>query len=158
VRNINIAEAGTTVLEWGIPNVALVARLRCDVVLMEFCTNDFQRLTLAEADTYTTTVINTIKAARSDVHIFLMTMNPIFVTAGNGMPAGNPAKLVTQHQQYRTIAARENVGLIDNEPLWAGYVNETIIPDGVHPLETGTNAVLVPSVISALRPLLLTSS
>jgi lysophospholipase L1-like esterase len=138
---------------WGLANIHHVANTRAKVAIIEFSMNDAfdaYGITLEQSDSNTRQMIQAIRSVSPNTLIYLMTMNPVAVTVTNR------STLSSRYAQYRTIAASENVGLIDNEPLW-GTPSAEEIPDGVHPVALGQRRVLIPNVVATLQPLIATA-
>lgn len=145
VRNYDLGLLGT-VSAWGLANLTPLINMQPAAALIAFGMNDCAAVTL---ETYSETLRQMIVRVRQGspgTAIFLMTMNPV---TGTSPAATARAQLPAYYQEMRTIARRDRVGLIDNEPLW-GSPTTAQIPDGVHPIRSEVLRVTVPNVTSTL--------
>lgn len=131
---------------WGLANIQNVINCRPRVAVFEFSFNDTPSMTLAEATANTEAIIRAIRNGSPGTRVMMQTMNP-------AIGLSYMARLADYYESYRRIARAQNVGLIDNYPLW-GASSSTEIPDGGHPTYAALERVLIPNVVAALRPLL----
>lgn len=148
---------------WGIANVASVIAAKPDILIFDFIMNDAGEvfpgtpsLTAAQSAANTEAIIAAVRSALPNCTIFLMT------------PSAPPANMAryfltgavdAYSQQYRIIAQQQNVGLIDNYPVWqnAVQINPNVAgssgivgaQNGVHPSDWADVLYEVPGVMAA---------
>lgn len=147
---INGADSGQ-----GVSNVGIPMTPRPYIVTFEFSMNDCasnRSISRATAIANNTSIINSLKTVVPASRIFAMTMNPVIGTIGDGALR---TSIPDYYQDLRDLAASQGIGLIDNYPAWLTYgVDSTKIPDGIHPIQSACEAVVVPTMLSALQPLI----
>lgn len=148
LRYYNFGISGGTSVD-GVAAIGAVAAMRAKVAVIEFCMNDAQvnnDVSLAQSKANAETMIAALQAANPDIHVGLMTMNPVLPSIVNR------PNLSAYYEQYRTMAAaRSDLFLIDNEPAWADATSVQI-PDGIHPLLADLHQRLTPDIVSAISP------
>lgn len=124
-----------------------------DVVTIEFDMNDSDNqsltpLTVAESTANYVTMVDAILAAFPNCEIWLMPMNPTTGVSPNGN-ARHP-DLAEYYQAKRDLVVQygdPRVRLCDQHSRWLqvdSSVRDTLIPDGVHVNQTGTDLYTVP--------------
>lgn len=138
--------------EWGLGQVAAVAALAPDIVLMEFAINDadLRRMTSLSASTQThRRLVADLRAARPGVRIVLMTMNP-----ARGLRGALRPRLGAWYAGYRALAAELDTGLVDLYPRWLARQNPAEgTGDGVHPDPDVTAGMILPVLVPYLADL-----
>jgi acyl-CoA thioesterase-1 len=129
-----------------------------DAIFIEFTMNDaVARFGISEqmSKDNLQTMINRINTWAAEEHksvdIVIQTMN----NEGGGATGARP-NLPSYNQGYRDAAKSNDLLLIDNYPKWENLLStdlslwRTYVPDGVHPTELGTTAIIMPTVKQAL--------
>lgn len=154
IRVYNFGKGGASSAIGYTEKLPLVLEVRPKVCLIEFMINDAlgtglpPGMSIVDSTQKHVDIINAIKAASPGTAIYLMTMSPVLAHAVTQRP-----NLTTYNAVYPALATSQSVGFIDNYPLYSG-VTSTDIPDGVHPTEACQKAILIPSLVSALSPLI----
>ena len=129
-----------------------------DVVFIEFAVNDAflysdgtPQLSVAQAQSNLTAMIDAIQAQNPNVEIILQTMNTVWNSpSGSNTSATLRPNLAAYYQMYREVAAARALMVIDHHPNWAALqladpaTFQTYITDGVHPGTTGITKVMFP--------------
>lgn len=121
------------------------------VVLLEFAINDaalHRGVSLAESVTNLTCMVCRLRVALPGVRLYLMTMSPV-----RGWRRALRSRLGVYYDQYPAIAAREQVGLIDNRAAWAALSPAALaaaLPDGTHPTVRVSRAIVAANVVAAI--------
>jgi lysophospholipase L1-like esterase len=150
VTTHNFARAGANSRQ-GLALLDGVAGALPQIVLLEFAINDaalHRGVTLAESVTNMTAMVHRLRRALPDVRLYLMTMSPARGWRGLLRP-----RLNVYYDQYAEIAAREQVGYIDNRPAWAALSSAALaaaLPDGAHPIARVSQAIVTPHVVAVL--------
>ena len=134
-----------------------------DTVFVEFGMNDAiarpgqsQAVTLAQFTANLNTIITGIKAGLPNAEILLLTMNPARDTTESPTAGTYRPNLALYYQAVREVAAAQSLQVIDTYPLWLKLQKSSPIqlasylPDGVHPVVAGIQAITTPAVIAAL--------
>jgi len=135
----------------GLALLDAVAGALPQVVLLEFAINDaalHRGVSLAESVTNLTRMVRRLRLALPGVRLHLMTMSPV-----RGWRRLLRSRLQAYYDQYAVIAAREQVGLIDNRPAWAALspaALEDALPDGTHPTVRVSRAIVAANVVAAI--------
>lgn len=143
---IRIARPGAT-SAWGLAQAGRVVAAAPDVVLVEFAINDADLrdgLRLSEAVATHRALIAALGAARPDMRIVLMTMNPAERLRGLVRP-----RLAAHYAAYRDLAAGADAGLVDLYPRWRALPRAArgLGADGLHPDDAVARAVIVPVLV-----------
>ncbi|WP_438479297.1 SGNH/GDSL hydrolase family protein [Oleiharenicola lentus] len=132
-----------------------------DCVFIEFTINDSVdngQVSLTQSRTNLEAMIDRILLAEPQCEIILQLMNPAvgFVVGDSSYRHDQKA----YQQVYRDVAAERGLLLVDNVAAWEavlypqGLENQALfkrlVPDGVHPNETGTATVVMPNIIKTL--------
>lgn len=143
---------------WGIDNVnQKVVALKPDVVFIEFSINDaVARFNLPpeRAKENLNKMIDRIRAASPECEIILQIMNPV-IDRPQGDSGWRPT-LEQCQQNYRDVAAARGLLLIDHMPAWTKLLQSdektfrSYVPDGVHPVEAGWSAVVMPELVARI--------
>lgn len=150
VSIVAVAAGGVT-SRWGLAQVDRVAALRPAVVLVEFAINDanWRRfVSRAESRANTRRILRDLRTRLPYSRPILMVTNPVHGLRGAMRPT-----VGAYYEQYRLLAAEEQVGLIDAEPAWAALSlaeRRRLIPDGVHPTLAGFVDVALPAIARAV--------
>jgi lysophospholipase L1-like esterase len=129
-----------------------------DTVFIEFAVNDAflysdgtPQLSVAEARANLITMIDAIAAQNPKAEIILQTMNSVWDSpSGSNQSATLRPNLPAYYQMYRDVAAERGLLLIDHHPNWVALQTnnvatyQTYVPDGVHPIAAGTQAITMP--------------
>jgi lysophospholipase L1-like esterase len=129
-----------------------------DTVFIEFAVNDAflysdgtPQLSVADARANLITMINAILAQNPRAEIILQTMNSVWDSpSGSNQSATLRPNLPAYYQMYRDVAAERGLLLIDHYPNWVALQTnnvstfQTYVPDGVHPIAAGTQAITMP--------------
>ena len=147
---------------WGLQNVeTLVVPLKPDTVTIEFSMNDAisqRRIPVDKARENLLALIDALKRDNPEVEIILLTMNPVGGDA-DSRPKNHPfyrGGLPDYYQMVRDVGASSKLHLIDLHAVWSDWRKknpedfETIVPDGVHPNETGCREVILPAFLAGL--------
>jgi acyl-CoA thioesterase-1 len=125
---------------------------RPDIVLIEFATNDADLLDGVGLDKSRSNHKELFALIREDAphaQLMMMTMNPVFGLRGWIRP-----QLSEYYENYRKLAANNNVVLVDIVPIWSGILRGTDyrlhLPDGLHPTQTAANRVILLAVRSKI--------
>jgi acyl-CoA thioesterase I len=137
-----------------------------DCVLLEFAVNDATRvyasndrdfnISLDESQANIDRMITLILAARPACEIFLQTMNSAWDAPNGRRSASLRPNLDAYYEGYRVVARKRGLRLIDHHPHWVrlqatnGERFGSFVPDGVHPVQAGHEAITFPAVLSAL--------
>lgn len=139
---------GSQTSAWGVANIDRPRNHRPDICLIEFSINDAvttNGISIAQATTNLSTIVNALRAVNPAMLIYLMTMN--------GVPDLTlRPNLEAYYQNDRDFAAANGCGLIDIRTVW-GTPNYTDTPDGLHPSEAAVDAKLLPTVFNVLAPI-----
>jgi lysophospholipase L1-like esterase len=143
---------------WGLDHVhERVVALSPDVVFIEFSMNDaVARFNIPpqQAKDNLNQMIDRILDEFPECEIILQIMNPVV-----GHDEGDPSWRSTLpgcQENYRQVAAARGLLLIDHMPAWTelqGRDEATFhryLPDGVHPIEAGWQAVVMPELKSKI--------
>jgi lysophospholipase L1-like esterase len=141
---------------------AVIAR-KPDVVVIEFSVNDAYlpyKITLEDSKRNLNTIIDRILDANPKTEIILQTMNSVKDRPEHGTDgaATQRPKLAEYAEGYRQVAKARGLRLVDHYPNWKKLMQERpaefdkLVPDGIHPLDEGYWAVLLPELRRALVP------
>ena len=134
-----------------------------DAVFIEFSMNDAadslnsgktQEQALADAESNLKAIISAIKTSCPSCEIVLQTMNPYVKVSGSTL--SKRTGLENHVAMYRRVAQENGYLLIDNWPLWQEILNKdeaeylSLVPDGVHPNESGVKRVTLPNILKTL--------
>lgn len=150
VSILNFAQVGAT-SRWGLTVVDGAARARPDIAIIEFAINDaalHRRVSLSESLANVTEIIRRLRTARADIQIELMTMSPAIGLRGLLRP-----RLGRYYDIYPRLAAREQIGLIDNRADWAALPRATLaraLQDGSHPTAEFAVSITLPNIVRKL--------
>jgi acyl-CoA thioesterase I len=138
-----------------------------DCVLLEFAVNDATRVYAPDDRDYAISpeesqanlvlLITRIHAARPDCEIFVQTMNTAWDAPNGRRSASLRPNLEAYYEGYRLVARERGLGLIDHHPRWLRLQATnaerfgSYVPDGVHPIDAGSEAITLPAVLSALQ-------
>jgi hypothetical protein len=156
IKRIGFGTALGSSLDISSGAVAKLAAMRCDAVLLSFYKDAAPSLSISAAQSLTNmyTVIDAVRAARSDTAIFLLkTWRLEAATEASTFPT-----LASYWASYATAAAnRSNVGIVDAYTAWgdpALHPEEFDAADPLHPLLNGVQRVTLPQAQAALGPLI----
>jgi acyl-CoA thioesterase I len=133
VSALKFARVGAT-SRWGITVVDEAARVRPDIVIIEFASNDaalHRSVSLSASVANVAVIIRRLRATNRNVRLYLMTMSPMI-----GLRRLLRPRLGRYYDAYPSLAVRERTGLIDNRADWAALPPATLaraLPDGSHP-------------------------
>lgn len=149
---------------YGLENVQKkVVSKNPDVVFIEFSMNDAadslnsgktQEQALADAESNLKAIISAIKTSCPSCEIVLQTMNPYVKVSGSTL--SERTGLENHVAMYRRVAQENGYLLIDNWPLWQEILKNdeaeylSLVPDGVHPNESGVKRVTLPNILKTL--------
>jgi acyl-CoA thioesterase-1 len=138
---------------WGEP--ALERELKIgpvpDLVLIEFAVNDAhlgRLVSPAESRRRHTAMIEA--AQRAGASVALLTMTKV-----HGLEAAQRPFLAVYRSQYGLLAETTGASVIDTLPPWKQLSEEMLrayVPDGSHPTAEAMRTLLVPALLSALKP------
>lgn len=137
----------------GLAAIGSAVRMRPKCTVVEFSMNDSVTaldISVATMKANLTSMVAAIAAGSADTQIFLMTMNPAIAPGAVNVP-----NLASYYQGVRDVAAAQGVGLIDNTPLWGTPSSGQMLSDGIHPTGAAALAVVVPSVVGAIAPIII---
>jgi lysophospholipase L1-like esterase len=160
--NVHNCAKGGQDSAWGLQNIETrVLPLNPDAVTIEFSMNDAIRkrnISVDMARGNLLAMVEILKRSNPDVEIILLTMNPI-----GGEAAARPenhafyrGNLPEYYQMVRDVAASHGLRLIDLNKVWLAWMEKNpeefpnLVPDGVHPQETGCREVILPAVLKGL--------
>lgn len=144
---INMAHNGQD-SRYGVEIIQQVLDSKPDVVFIEYSMNDAlteRNLSVSESYTNLDTIVKAILKEYPECEIILETMNPV-----RGLPGELRPNLEEYYQIYRDYAKTFDLFLIDYYAAWEEAFNadpdliHEYIPDGVHPVKKGLNAVVMP--------------
>jgi lysophospholipase L1-like esterase len=150
VRTLQFARVGAT-SRWALTVVDDAAGVRPDIAIIEFATNDaalHRRVSLAESGANLTAIIRRLRSANENIRLYLMTMSPAIGLRGRLRP-----RLGRYYDLYPSLAAREQIGLIDNRPDWAALPPSALaraLPDGAHPTAEYSVSITLAQVVRVL--------
>jgi acyl-CoA thioesterase I len=140
---------------WGVDNLQQrVIALKPHVVFIEFSINDaVARFNLSpeRAKANLEKMIDRVQTALPGCEVILQIMNPV-IDKPEGDSGWRPT-LAECQQNYRDVAAERGLLLIDHMPAWSRLLEtdektfRTYIPDGVHPVEAGWSAIVMPELL-----------
>lgn len=140
MRRVARAGAGSA---WGLAQVGRVAALRPDLVLIEFAINDANLRDGVWPWQGRATHDRMLAALKQDLpeaQLLLMTMNPV-----RGVHRVLRAGLGIHYRSYDGLARTHDTGLAVLSRQWAdAALPSGSIPDGLHPGDAATRAVVVP--------------
>lgn len=143
----NLGQAGST-SNWGLANIGAVAALKADAVLIEFAMNDAVTsggVSLAVSESNLRAMVSAIKSERSTTLVMPMTMNPAIGSGKSVRP-----ELTAYYQMYGRVARELGLPILDHYGSW-GAPTSVQIPDGIHPVSTAVQPIVVPVVTQALK-------
>ncbi len=157
VTTFNGARSGQT-SRWGLSALEKnVIEQKPDVVFIEFSVNDAVdrfEIPLEESRKNLETIIDRILASNVNCQIILQVTNPVV-----DRPVGNKgsrSKLESYQQMYRDVASQRGLLVIDHMPPWQSVLDKgaaefkKYVPDGLHPNAQGCEAVITPTILSAI--------
>jgi lysophospholipase L1-like esterase len=144
--------------DWGVTNLQTkVIDQNPDVVFIEFSVNDAAvvlNVSRAQALANLSTMVNGIRAARTNCEIILQIMNP--VDRKDTDTYSPRPDLVLYQQDYRYFAASNGLQCIDHMPAFQALLDEgseayrVFVPDGLHPSTEGFARYLTPVLLQAI--------
>lgn len=146
---VRLAEPGADI-RWGLARLDAAVAAAPDIVLIEFATNDADILDGPGAATsarLTAELTDRLAAALPGARLVLMTMNPV-----NGLARRLQRPWLAAHNRdYRSLAERGGLGLVDLAPRWARLDDlDRALPDGLHPSEAAAEALILPALVPYL--------
>lgn len=147
VTIINFANGGQD-SSYGVEIIQQVLDSKPDVVFIEYSMNDAlteRDMTVSESYVNLDTIVKAILKEYPECEIILQTMNLAY-----GLPGESRPNLEAYYQIYRDYAKTYGLFLIDYCLAWEEAFNANpdlireYIPDGVHPVKKGLNAVVMP--------------
>lgn len=149
VHVTRLAAPGADV-RWALGQLDRAAAAAPDIVLIEFSMNDADILDgigTAEAALLTADLAGRLAAALPRTRLVLMTMNPV---SGLARTLQRPW-LAAHYRDYRRLAERNDLGLLDLAPRWASLAGlSTALPDGLHPADSAATSVILPALVPYL--------
>ena len=136
---------------WGVTAIDQIISETPNIVLVEFSVNDanlFKGQSLARSEENIRLIVRDLRHAISSIEIYLMTINPVF-----GWRSLIRPNLEIYYGNYKKLAAKLNVGYIDNRQRWSALSREELragIPDGLHPQAKLAGRLVAPSIASAI--------
>lgn len=161
---VNSGLSGKSSFEGVVQISSKVLAYNPDTVFIEFAMNDAflysdgtPQLSVADARANLITMIDAILGQNPKAEIILQTMNPAWNSpAGANESATLRPNLPAYYQMYRDAAAERGLLLIDHNPNWLALQTNNLstfqayVPDGVHPIAAGTQAIVMPLLQSRL--------
>ena len=132
--------------QWGVDNIATLARDAPDIVLLEFTINDAdirRGVSLSQSLQNHRALIDALQQANPEVRIFLLRLNRAY----GGRAMIRPRLAAYERQLTRLIS--ETVTIVDTRPLWAKAGREAL-PDGIHPDPATALEIMKPVLTAAL--------
>ena len=130
---------------WGLEQADAILATGAHIVVIEFAINDADiRIgqTLATSRATHVALIDTLRKGLPDAAIYLMTTNPAL-----GRAEGRRPTLAAYYRAYEELAQADNLGLVDGYRRWLGLKNlPKALPDGLHPTDDATEAMIVPAL------------
>jgi lysophospholipase L1-like esterase len=151
VQAINMGGPGRT-SAWGLARLADAARVRADIALIEFASNDAdvrRAITPARSRANLAALIDGLRTADGTTRIFVMTMSPALGLRGLLRPA-----LADYYRGYHEVAAARRAELIDIYAAWRRLSPAELhaaIPDGLHPTAAAHRRITLPTILAALE-------
>ncbi|OAM90324.1 GDSL-type esterase/lipase family protein [Termitidicoccus mucosus] len=156
---INAASAGQQ-SRWGLANLEKrVLAKNPDLVFIEFSVNDAAAkhdISLKKSEANLDEMVRALRRQNPQVDIVLQTMNPAWDSdapkAGGKKYGSDRPKLEKYYAVYRDYAARNNLPLVDNYPVWKSIQKkepkrfQKMVPDGIHPDAAASREVTWPAV------------
>ena len=148
-----VARPGAT-SRWGLAQVARVAALDPDIVVVEFAINDADLLdgighglALGRSVAVHETLLDELAALAPGARVLLMTTNHARGPRGWMRP-----RLAAHYAAYPGIARRHGAGLLDLYPRWLARAHrgEEGLVDGLHPDDAAARAVILDPLARAL--------
>lgn len=143
----DLGKPGST-SEWGLANIHNVVNTKAKAFIFEWSFNDAGTMTVESSRANALAIINAVRAGSPGTRIIMQTMNPALGDAALLRP-----QLAAFYQAYRDIAEEHGLTLIDNYLTW-GASSMVEIPDGGHPTLEALKRVLIPNVVTTLRPII----
>jgi acyl-CoA thioesterase I len=150
VRATNFGRAGAS-SRYGVAVAADVAKMRPDILIIEFAINDaalHRGIPLGESAANVVWIIRHLRATSPGSRIYLMTTH-----GARGLRAILRPRLRRYYDLYRTLAQQERTGLIDGTRGWGALSRKELsraLPDGLHPTPEASAIHTLPCVARAL--------
>ena len=145
----------------GLDVVKKVARLKPDVVFIEFAVNDAYtpyKISLDDSKRNLNKIIDQILDANPSTEVILMTMNGAMdVPSKRVTGAKDRPRIAEYYQGYRDVARKRNLRVCDAWPHWQKLMKKNpsrfleFVPDGLHPTQKAYQQVLMPILKETLR-------
>jgi acyl-CoA thioesterase I len=140
----------------GLDTVKRCARLKPDVVFIEFAVNDAflpYKISLEDSRRNLNTMVDVVRQANPKAEIVVQTMDAVLNMPGAPIQdASLRPRLADYYQGCREVARERGLILIDNYPNWLKLLKSgrdeylRRVPDGIHPREPGYREVLLPEL------------
>ncbi|WP_161554926.1 SGNH/GDSL hydrolase family protein [Ereboglobus luteus] len=164
VTFVRAALSGRT-SRWGLANLEKrVLSKNPDLVFIEFSANDSatkHKISIKKSEQNLDAMVRALREQNPQVDIVLQTMNPAWDSdapkAGGKSYGSDRPQMEKYYAVYRDYAARNNLPLVDNFPVWREIMTKDMkrykkmVSDGIHPDPDASREITWPAVKALLE-------